>query len=341
MYSFSLPVDPVVPGEWRSWIAENLMLGAAVEDIVAQLERELKLPRALCLREIDLALNSPYLKGAQRLRNRLGKRDWLLNIPAQLSRLAPPELPRRARLGTEEFLREHYAVNRPVIITGMLDDCPAREKWTLDWLAAQFGERQVEVQFGRDADADYEMNSLAHKREMRFGEYVQLVRSQGKTNDFYMTANNSSRNRGALRELWADVPGLPEYLAPAPSGDGFFWFGPAGTVTPFHHDLTNNFMMQMMGRKRVRLIAPWETAKLQNHRHCFTPVDGRAIDLARFPALQDVAILECILEPGEILFLPVGWWHFVEALDVTITVAATHFRWDNDFVRSYPPLHDF
>ena len=100
-------------------------------------------------------------------------------------------------------------------------------------------------------------------------------------------------------------------------------------------------MMQIAGRKRVKLIAPWETPKLRNHRHCFTPVDGRNIDLSRFPELQDVAILDCILEPGEILFLPVGWWHFVEALDISITIAATNFRWNNNFVDRYPAEREF
>ncbi|MNY67216.1 Cupin superfamily protein [compost metagenome] len=70
-------------------------------------------------------------------------------------------------------------------------------------------------------------------------------------------------------------------------------------------------------------------------------MDGRAIDLQRFPAMAGVPVLDCVLAPGEILFLPVGWWHFVEALDVSITVSATNFRWDNDFYSNYPQHHDF
>jgi len=334
-------LTPALSDEWRSWIAENLILGATAEDVAAQLRQHLQIPVAAGMREIGIALNSPYLKGARRLRNRLEKRDWLLNIPSQLSKLSPIDIPRRARLTTEDFLRDHYATNRPVIITGMLDDCSALTKWTLDWLESQFGDRTVEVQLGRNADENYELNSIAHKREMSFGEYVRMIRTCKKTNDFYMTANNDSRNREALSELWLDVPRLPEYLSPSRVGEGFFWFGPAGTVTPFHHDLTNNFMMQIAGRKRIRLIAPWDTPKLQNHRHCFTPVDGRHIDFNRFPVMQDVAVIDCVLAPGEILFLPVGWWHFVEAMEISITVAATNFRWDNEFVKNYPEAHDF
>ncbi|TFW13669.1 cupin-like domain-containing protein [Duganella callida] len=293
--------------------------------------------------EVAAAARSPYLQGAaglrDRLQNRLAKRDWLLDNQARLNRLAPAAVPRRARLSGDDFLREYYRRNQPVIITGMLDDCPAREKWSLDYLAAELGAREIEVQFGRDADPDYELNSVAHRRRMAFAEYVALVRQAGVSNDFYMTANNDGHNQAALAGLLRDVPALPDYLQAG--GGGFFWFGPAGTITPFHHDLTNNFMLQIRGRKRVRLVAPCDTPRMYNQRHCFSQVDGRDIDLRRFPLMAGVPVPECELAPGEILFLPVGWWHFVEALDVSITVSTTHFRWDNDFYSHYPANQDF
>lgn len=331
-------VSPIgISDEWRRWIAENLMLGSH-PDTLAGILVQSGVPLRDAEAELAAALASPYLQGVQRLHNRLAKRDWVLGIQAQLNRLMPMEIPRRHQLSGDDFLRQHYLANQPVILTGLLDSAP-RECWALERLQQRFGERMVEVQFGRNADPDYEMNSIAHKRTMRFGDYVELVASSGHTNDFYMTANNDRQNRQALHELWDDVPKLTDYLTDNQAG--FFWLGPAGTVTPFHHDLTNNFMIQLSGRKRVRLIAPCETPKLYNQRHCFTPVDGRAIDTQRFPAMAGVPVPECVLEPGEVLFLPVGWWHFVEALDISITVSATHFKWDNDFYSSYPTNHDF
>jgi len=335
-------VQPIarVDANWRRWIAENLMLGlhpSALTPILTQAG----IPATEAQSEIETALRSPYLQGARRLANRLAKRDWTLSIQATLNKLGKQEVPRRERLSGDDFLEQHYRLNRPVIITGMLDHFPARTKWNLDYFEQQFNERMVEVQFGRDADAQYELNSIAHKRQLPFGEYVRMVRDSGRSNDFYMTANNDSRNRDSLKELWNDVGTLPEYLDEDPERRGFFWFGPAGTVTPFHHDLTNNFMAQIIGRKRVRLIAPSELPKLYNFRHCFTDVDGRNIDLQRFPAMAGVQVLDCVLEPGEILFLPVGWWHFVEALDISVTLAMTNFRWHNDFYSNYPPDHDF
>jgi hypothetical protein len=329
-----------VSHDWRRWIAENLLLGThpatLVEVLVAQ-----QIDRHEAIIEVDAAMKSPYLQGAGRLKNRLAKRNWIVDIQAKLNRLRPLEISRRHKLTASEFLLEYYSTNRPVIITGMMDDWPARQKWSLDYFRQHFANRMVEVQFGRDNDADYEMNSIAHKRKMPFGEYVDLIEAAGQTNDFYMTANNDSKNREALQELWDDIVQVPEYLEQSVPSRGFFWLGPKGTVTPLHHDLTNNFMAQVMGRKKVRLISVNETPRVYNHRHCFTQLDVRNIDPARFPDMVNVPIAECILEPGEILFLPVGCWHYVEGLDVSVTIAFTNFRWDNDFFTNYPAEHDF
>jgi hypothetical protein len=176
---------------------------------------------------------------------------------------------------------------------------------------------------------------------MKFGAYLDLVAGSSATNDFYMTANNDSMNRHALTELWNDIPPMPEYLNPQANEKGFLWIGPAGTITPFHHDLTNNFMAQVLGRKRVLIAPACEVARMYNHQHCFSAVDGRRIDWDRFPRMADVQVMECILEPGEILFLPVGCWHFVEGLEVSATVSFTNFRWDNDFHSHYPVQRDF
>jgi hypothetical protein len=329
-----------ISDDWRRWIAENLLLGShptTLENVL----HENGIGRHIAKIEIDAALRSPYFQGVQRLQNRLKKRDWVLAINAKLNQVAPFELTRRYQLTSEQFLQDHYQLNRPVIITGMLNDCRASHRWSLDFFRQNFSEREVEIQFGRNQDANYEMNSIAHKRKMQFGDYIDLVEKSSHCNDMYMTANNDSNNRSALQELWEDIPSLPDYLKTDQGKQGFFWFGPAGTITPFHHDLTNNFMAQIIGRKRVKLIAPYHLPKLYNERHCFTPVDARVIDLQRFPLMADVPVLECILEPDEILFLPVGWWHYVESLDVSVTIATTHFRWDNDFFSNYPTNHDF
>lgn len=319
---------------WRSWIAENLMLGASAESLEAAMVQA-GVAQGHASFEIKKAMASPYLAGAQRLRNRLAKRDWVLDIQRKMGRLGSAEIERKERPSEREFLEGHYRRSEPVIITGALDHWPAMSKWSEAYFKERFGQQQVEVQFGRNADPDYEINSVKHKRAMSMASYVDLIDSSSPTNDFYMTANNASSNRGWLKELFKDAPGIPEYLNDDVES-GFFWFGPEGTLTPFHHDLTNNFMAQVVGRKRVLIIPACEIARMPNPFHCFTPVDGRAVDIERYPSLADVRIQACVLEPGETLFLPVGCWHFVESLDVSVTISFTNFKWDNDFYSNYP-----
>jgi len=82
-----------------------------------------------------------------------------------------------------------------------------------------------------------------------------------------------------------------------------------------------------------------ETSKLYNHRHVFseiTDIEAPSPDAERFPRIVEARAHEILLEPGEILFVPVGWWHQVKALDFSVTLTFTNFRWPNDAHADYP-----
>ena len=218
----------------------------------------------------------------------------------------------------------------------MMDDWPALGKWSLDYFAERFGDRHVEVQLGRDASGRYEEERDQYRRKMALSRFIDKVRTSGTTNDLYITANNTSANRDALPELWDDVVQIPEYLNGSSIHNGFFWFGPAGTITPFHHDLTNNLMAQAMGRKRILLVPSWDMPLMRNLRDVYCEVDGRETPPTPRPRFGAPQVLECLLEPGEILFLPIGCLHFVEALEISATVSFTNFDFDdNDFTSFY------
>ena len=323
--------------EWRRWIAENLLLGAPPQSILNQMITD-GLSPAESAYEIDLAARSPYLKGADRLRNRLKKRDWLLATYRKLNRLRPgsDSIERRHKLPRAEFVRDYYCAGRPVIITGMMEDWPALRKWNLDYFLETFGDRQVDVQIGRNADANYEVQRERFRRKMIFAEFIEKARDSGVTNDLYITASNNSSNRETLRELWNDIVQIPEYLDGSVPHNGFFWFGPAGTITPFHHDLTNNFMAQVIGRKRIKLVPSWDMPMMRNLFHVFCEIDGRITPPAPRAAPGQPQVIECILNPGEILFLPIGCLHFVEGLEISATVSFTNFAFeDNNYTSFY------
>lgn len=218
-----------------------------------------------------------------------------------------------------------------LVLTDAMADWPALARWGPEYFKATCGEALVEIMSGRSRDPRYEINAYDHKSEVRFADYVEMVAAGGESNDYYLVANNGFFDRPEMRPLYDDIR-FPEHLDPAQTdGRVHFWFGPAGTVTPLHHDLMNVLMAQVYGRKRVTLISPDQTHRLYNEIGVFSEVDPEDPDYDRHPLYRDVEALRVDLAPGEALFLPVGWWHHVRALDVSVTVTFTNFVHRNEF----------
>jgi hypothetical protein len=276
------------------------------------------------------------------LRLALAKREWLLEAVERQRDLAPglTTLERRSGLAAEEFLERYYAANRPVILTGEMSDWPALRLWTPDYLAAAVGERAVEFQGERTASDAFETDKDDHRRRATFAAFMDRITRAGAGNEAYLTAYNSAANAEALSVLRPDMGRLETFLDPQAEGAfGMMWIGPAGTHTPLHHDLTNNFIAQVVGRKRVRMAPASEVGRLYNNRHVFSDIAdlaGPTADAATFPRLEGLRVYDLVLEPGEVLFMPVAWWHQVTSLDFSVTVTFTNFRWPNNLHADYP-----
>jgi ribosomal protein L16 Arg81 hydroxylase len=331
----------VIDDGWRRWIAENLMLGHSSDSIIKRMV-EGGYDNVTAQKEVMSAVNHPYIHAGISFGRKIRKRDWILDNYRLLEQdsLTFGLVDRKHKLSREVFLRDYYTTNRPVIIQGAMENWAAINKWSPDWLKQHFGERVIEVQANRNADRLYEINMEKHRKQLLLGDFVDLITRNESTNDVYMTANNGSKNMEALKELWDDIDMLPEYLDGKSDRKGFLWFGPAGTITPLHHDLTNNFMAQIYGRKLIKLIPSYHMPYVYNHLHCYSEIDMGNIDYERYPLLKKANIMELILEPGEVLFLPVGCWHYVHGLDISMTMTFTNFLFNNDFSSNYTTYNE-
>ncbi|KAF2725931.1 Clavaminate synthase-like protein [Polychaeton citri CBS 116435] len=138
------------------------------------------------------------------------------------------------------------------------------------------------------------------------------------------------------------------------------WLGPKGTKSPMHTDPYHNILCQVVGSKYIRLYSPNETSRLyprgnddagvdmsntskveighvrelydRQELSSIRTEDGRgelSSDLAdfelRFPDFKEAVYQECILGPGECLYIPLGWWHYVESLSTSFSVS---FWWN-------------
>jgi hypothetical protein len=265
----------------------------------------------------------------------LRRREWLLDTIERQRALSARTggVPRVRDLSSEDFLDLFYAPGRPVVIEGEIDDWPALTRWTPDYLRAAVGDAPVECQAGRDANPDFELDKDRHRRILPFATFLDLIEAGG--NDAYITAYNSAGNAAALAPLQRDLGFLEKYLTRA---HGMMWIGPAGTFTPLHFDLTNNLLAQIVGRKRVTLLPPSEAPRLQHNRHVFSDVHDIHDEsrLAKYPAARDARRFEVDLGPGDLLYVPIGWWHQVRSLDFSAMLTYTNFLWPNEGHETYP-----
>ncbi|MBN1204739.1 MAG: cupin-like domain-containing protein [Myxococcaceae bacterium] len=315
--------------EWRTWLAENLALGCRSSALLRVL-RGAGVPAALAREELAAARAHPAVRAARSLAERRAGLESLLGLYERLHRQSATRtrIERRASLAPEEFFARYYFRNRPVVIEGLLDGSPALASWSPEHLAARLGEQYVEVMARRDSNPDHERQPDQHRTRMRLRDFTHQLRARGTTNDFYLTARNSLLERPAFRPL------LQELRAPAGIIDPDitrprsvqFWMGPAGTFTRFHHDQLNVLFCQLYGRKRIWLAPSFELGRLYNAHWVQSEVDARTPDLERYPTFAQASVAAVDLHPGDSLLIPVGWWHAVLALDVSLSVTFVHFN---------------
>lgn len=331
--------EAILPNSWRCWIAENALLELD-DELIAEIVSAQGFDRELVHEEIRLARQHPYFHAADRLGQKLRKMESMLQVRVELIRQnVDPGIPCIYRLGADKFRSRFYAENRPVKLLGMLDDWPALRLWTPEHFRLYFGHEIVEITADRNSDPDYEMNLDRHRRNVRFADFIDSL-SAGTGNDAYLVANNYFFGRPGMEMLLNDdIGSLPGYLNDehrAPHT--YLWFGPGGTITDLHHDTMNILFCQIYGRKRITLVAPDEIPWLYNDRSVYSSVKLDNADLDRYPLFQYVNPIEVIVNPGEVLFIPVGWWHHVRSLETSISVSFTNFAFPNEYHWSDPDI---
>jgi len=225
---------------------------------------------------------------------------------------ALPAITSVARVGpmSGAAFRARAGEGLPFLITGVARRWPLFA-FTLQQLRERFGAVPVRARVG-----DYVGTAFAADRAMRdmsMGAYLDLVADGGGDLPPYL-------GNLELRELNA-MCHWPAYFDKM--GPPRFWIGPAGTVTPLHCDYDDNVFAQLWGSKRIFLAPPHHDAFLYpreaNAILFGSPFDPELPDYERFPLARQAAMVEVIVAPGEMLYVPAGWYHQVRALTFSLS----------------------
>ncbi|WP_407313562.1 cupin-like domain-containing protein [Pseudomonas sp. nanlin1] len=223
-------------------------------------------------------------------------------------------------LSRKEFTVNHRLKGIPVVISQGLRDWPLFSM-SRDSVQEIFSNLQGITRHGAYVD-----KAFSTEREFRVSSISEFI------------ANIDDMPRKSSDELPAYMGNniLPERLIEFIKFPNFFdrslyhtprfWLGPEGTLTPLHRDDVDNIFAQVWGEKSVLLAAPhnrealgcWSTSLNGGLEGCdFKPT---APDYTAFPKAEQVLFIEVNLKPGDILFLPEGWFHEIKSLTSSLSI---------------------
>jgi hypothetical protein len=222
-------------------------------------------------------------------------------------------------IAPNKFMQEYYLPMKPLVITDLAKQWPAYNKWNWDYFKNVVGNTEVGVYNNIKSDAYTPINTADDY--MKFGDYLDMVKK------------GPVGLRIFLFNIFQHAPQIvSDFSWPEDLMRGFvkrypmLFVGGAGSVTHMHFDIDLSHILhtQFVGRKRVLLFPyeeqhnlyrkPYEVLSFANFENYYDSANTK-LDIAQFPAVEKANGFEVILEHGETLFMPAGYWHHMEYID--------------------------
>ncbi|MES2277782.1 MAG: cupin-like domain-containing protein [Bacteroidota bacterium] len=230
-------------------------------------------------------------------------------------------------ISKDDFINNYLIPRKPLVIHKATETWPALQKWTFEYLKQAVGDQIVPLYDSSKADPSKPINAAAS--EMKFGDYIDLIQTQ--PTDLRIFLFDPIKHAPDL---------LDDYRAPKDLMGGFLdqypnmFFGGAGSVTFLHYDidLAHIFHTHFNGHKHVILFDQKWSERLYRIPYATYALEDYDIehpDFKKFPALDGVEGHEAILEHGDTLFMPTGYWHWMKYLDGSFSISLR--AWDKSW----------
>jgi len=218
----------------------------------------------------------------------------------------------------EEFKSNYYVPQKPVVITGLAKKWSAYTKWTWDYFKQIVGNQQVALYNNVKSDAYTPINTADDYKT--FGEYIDMIQ-QGPAGWRIFLFNIFDHAPQLINDFTWPEDLMKGFVKKYP----MLFTGGQTSITHMHFDIDMSHILhtQFAGRKRVLLFKyeeqhklyrkPFEVLSLADFSN-YNQRPGKP-DYDKFPALKYAKGYEVILNHGDTLFMPAGYWHHMEYLD--------------------------
>ena len=218
-------------------------------------------------------------------------------------------------ISPEDFKKLYYNVAKPLIIKDLAKKWPAYKKWNWDYFIDTVGDSEVGVYNNIKSDSYTPINTA--DAYMKFGDYLKKVKA-GPLDLRIFLFNIFQHAPQIVKDFtWPDEL-MKGFVKKYP----MLFVGGQGSITHMHFDIDMSHILhtQFSGKKRVLLFPheeqyklyrkPWEVLSLANYAGY-----SKSFDYENFPAVKKANGYEVILEHGDTLYMPAGFWHHMEYIE--------------------------
>lgn len=239
---------------------------------------------------------------------------------------------RVSNISKQDFSDSYFTPLRPLIIEDIAKTWPALTKWTPDFFKDQHGDQPVKLYDEGFVEAGD--NYMSQAKFIPLKEFIDAVMTTSQ--DLRMFLYNI---KSGIPELVNDIV-FPDLVDGLSKQFIFMFFGCKGSVTQMHFDIdmSHVFHTAIFGRKTITLF-PFEAGN-NLHRYpltCRSYVDVHQPDFEQYPGLKDLQGYRVILEPGETLYIPSGYWHHLvyDEASCAISLRCPSQTWKGKFQGFY------
>ncbi|XP_040106348.1 HSPB1-associated protein 1 isoform X2 [Oryx dammah] len=224
-------------------------------------------------------------------------------------------------------------LQQPAVFYNMVFDWPARH-WTAKRLSEVLHGKQIRFRMGRKStDTAPQFETACNYVEATLEEFLSWNCDQSSISGAFRDYDHSKfwayADYKYFVSLFEDKTDIfqdviwSDFGFPGRNGrESTLWIGSLGAHTPCHLDTYGcNLVFQVQGRKRWHLFPPEDTPFLYPTRipyeesSVFSKINVVNPDLKRFPQFRKARRHMVTLSPGQVLFVPRHWWHYVESID--------------------------
>ncbi|ESO87419.1 hypothetical protein LOTGIDRAFT_220114 [Lottia gigantea] len=223
---------------------------------------------------------------------------------------------------------------KPVVITDT-NLVKSAFHWDADYLSSNIGSAKQTVYSSYKNKFLYyddkklpqfpDLQLATKHEEMTFKEFTEKVKNHKKGDKIYylQQALNDSVGKSLVLDFikfnWSWATEQQKKYKWGALTSNLLLVGMDGVITPAHYDEQQNFFAQIGGFKRFLLFDPSMFECLYPypvyHPHDRqSQVDFDNPDHERFPNFRNLYGQEAIVGPGDVLYLPIYWWHQVESV---------------------------